>query len=95
MKILITILLASFLMTVFVPVQINIQSDFDRKDVSLLTLDVCNASGSALSAHADLTFVCEGPCKLTACDAIRRYDFSNHVFTPFLVSFQQERPPKA
>jgi len=94
MKVKVLIVLIVFAMTIVAPFKINVNFHPGNKTASILTLDVCDGSGSALSARADIPCVLECPCALSLIESSFKYVAANSVFTPFLIAFQQERPPK-
>ncbi len=95
MKVRILIVLIVFTMTICAPFKINVHFNPGNRTASILTLDVCHAAGTALSAQADVPCVLECPCALSLIESSFMYAAANSVFTPFLMAFQQERPPKA
>ena len=95
MKVKILIVLIVFTMTICSPFKINVHFKPGNKTASILTLDVCHASGTALSAQSDIPCVLECPRALSLFERSFIYAASNSAFTPFLIVFQLERPPKA
>ncbi len=95
MKVKILIMLVALTMTICAPFTINFHFGPGNKTASFLTLDVCHASGTALSAQADIPGVLECPCALSLFENSFIYSAANFVFIPFLIVFQQDRPPKA
>ena len=94
MKVGALIALVAFAMTLFAPFQISLHTDTDGTTASLFTLDVCHASGSALSVQADIPFLYECPCKIFVSEDSRVYADSDNALSPFLLILKQERPPK-
>jgi hypothetical protein len=81
-------------MTLFAPYIVTIHTNADGNTVSLFTLDVCHASGSALSVQADMPFLFENPCELSVSERRLVNEESNNAFSPFLLVLQQEHPPR-
>lgn len=88
------IVLIAFAMTLFTPFIVTIHTDADGNTVSLFTLDVCHASGSAMSAQADIPFLYESPCVLSISENNLIYEDSYTALLPFQAALQTERPPK-
>ena len=95
MKVKIIILLIVFAITICAPFKINAHYNTGNKTTSILTLDVCQAAGASLSAQGDIPCVLGCPCTLSLFESGSKYAAANSVFNPFLLPFQQERPPKA
>jgi len=95
MKVRILIVLIVLTMTICAPFKINVHFNPGNKTASFLTFDACHASGTVLSAQADIPCVLERPCALSLFTSSFMYAAANSAFNPFLIAFQQERPPKA
>lgn len=89
------IVLGALILTVFSPLQINLRANPDGKIASLFMLDVCHASGSALSPQVDMPYAAGCPISLRLFEITANYVELNLDLKPFLSAFQQERPPKA
>ena len=89
------IMLVAFIVIVIAPVHINVYQYPDNKTASLLTLDVCNASGSGLSVQADTPWMLDGLFSLFLSEGIYFHEILQPAFHAFLISFQQERPPRS
>jgi len=63
-------------------------------EASLLTLNVCDNSGSGVLSNPDMPFVYECPCKLVPSGFIGFNDIPNPTFNPFLAALPKEHPPK-
>ncbi len=95
MKIKIFIVLTVFIITIFAPFKVNVNFNTASKTASILTLDICHASGAPLSAQVDVPCVLRCPCELSHFVSSLTYSAANSVFIPLLTGFRQERPPKA
>jgi hypothetical protein len=62
---------------------------------SIGSLDVCNSSTPAVSARGDMPCVNECPCQSLPLARIASVEIEKTPFRPFLIAFQDERPPKA
>lgn len=61
----------------------------------LVTLDVCSKSGSAASVNADSPAIEESSYHSQPLAFSGYVEASNHIYHPAVISFKQERPPKA
>ncbi len=95
MKIKALIVLVAFFFSASLPLKITIHYDLYSKTTSLLTLNVCHAAGTALSAQADVPCVLQCSCALPVFEISVKHSVVNSVFNPYLSAFQLERPPKA
>jgi hypothetical protein len=80
-------------LSILSPLSISISPLDDHSYI--LTLDVCHASGSAVSVSADFPALQEAPCKLSPlglCGYARIIDLS---CKPSLIASDLERPPKS
>jgi hypothetical protein len=76
-------------MTSFTPVIVNDGQSF------LGNLDVCHAATPALSSNGEMPCVNEVPCRICQPAQGEVVQIDNHLFQPFLIVLQEERPPKA
>jgi len=60
----------------------------------LLTLDVCDASGSSLSANQDMPSLYEGTCKILPLEFAGFHKAGKPVFSFLLMPSLEELPPK-
>ncbi len=95
MKVRMLIVLIVFTMSICTPFKINVHFNPGDKTASLLTLDVCHASGTAISGQADIPCVLAYPSSLSFFENSFMRQAANSVFIAFLIAFQQDRPPKA
>ena len=86
------IVLISFLN---IPVQINVPFDAEDNTSSLITLDVCNQHGAAVSLDSDTPGILEYQHGLAPLATPTYHDQINYAFNPFLFTSQDERPPEA
>jgi hypothetical protein len=88
------LILAILAVTVTSPLAVRVPSSSDHQS-RILTLDICNTGGYALSADNHMSAITASPGRgcLLECDG---FNFVADIFfTPFLTSFQQDRPPEA
>lgn len=62
---------------------------------SIFALDVCTPLNSAATANADMPSLHECMCSLTPSASTSFYIALNPVFNPFIIAFQEDRPPRA
>jgi len=91
-SIMLLIVLISFLN---IPVQINVPVESRSHTSSIFTLDVCNQHNSAGSVNSDTPVILEYQHDFTPLTTQIYHNQNNHVFNPFLVTSQDERPPEA
>ena len=60
----------------------------------ILTLDVCNSSGSSVSTNHDMPSICECTCKIVPLEFAGFHRILKPFFSPLLIPSQEERPPK-
>ncbi|MBZ0155033.1 MAG: hypothetical protein K8I29_02315 [Alphaproteobacteria bacterium] len=94
MKVRTLIALIAFIASLFAPFQITVHPVPDDPAPSLFTLNVCHASGAALSVQADIPCITEPSCTLPLFEGTFVYMAVDPVFHPFLIAFRQEHPPK-
>jgi hypothetical protein len=88
--------LAVLLLLVFSTVPlVHVSPHSEASTPSLMALDVCTASGSAVHASVDLPFMCESPVKSLPEISSVLYDAAGLSFQLPLFTFQLERPPKS
>ncbi len=95
MKIKTLLALIAFIITLCAPIQITLHSDPDKGTASLFTLNVCTVSGAVFSSQVDIPCVPGCPCILSLFENTFTYRDFSPVFSAFLITYQQERPPKA
>lgn len=61
----------------------------------VITLDVCRASESGIQQNPDIPFLCECSCRLIPLRIISFNKISSLDRKPFLMDFQEDRPPKS
>lgn len=88
------IALISFIMTICAPFQFNIHTDTDSNTTSFFTLNVCHASGSAMSVQADIPFINACTCEISISESSLAYAVSDIGLLPLLIGLQSERPPR-
>ena len=77
------------------PVYLNAPQVPAGEDVSLFSLDVCDAAGRSLSLQsADMPLVSERPSEPVSYGSTALHKIDNPSFIPFLIAFQLERPPR-
>jgi hypothetical protein len=92
MKMSTVLLLVSLMLTIAAPFTLNI-SPSDNATV-LLTLDVCNASQSAISVNADTLAVQESICTLAPASLSGYIQTVYCPSKPFVSVFKKDRPPE-
>jgi hypothetical protein len=60
----------------------------------ILTLDVCNASGAAMSVNADASVIHEDRYQIFLPEFSCFHNMASPVLIAFLIPFQDERPPE-
>ena len=67
---------------------------FAFQKTGLLSIDVCNASGPALSSNSDIPAIHECPCKVASSISIFFYNIFDTAFHSFLIAYRKDHPPK-
>lgn len=90
------IVLFALAFTIAVPpfCRISIDRDHDDRPV-LVTVNVCHAAAPALSSNGDMPCVHECPCTHPPVIIVESFEPAAAVFSPVLLSFRYDRPPKA
>jgi len=63
-------------------------------ETMIVTLDVCSPLSSAATANADMPSLHECMCSLTPLASTSSYTTANPIFNPFIIAFQEDRPPR-
>lgn len=93
MKLITTLTVIVLILTVCAPAQVSVLRS-PHSATSLLTLDVCNPAGAALSAHAEVPILPEDRYSILFTDVNAAYISDNHILNSSLLSFPHKRPPK-
>jgi len=93
MKIKVTLTFVALFISIMSPLSMNISPSYEAP--CIITLDICNASGNAVSANLDTPVVHESSYQLsmlefTGSSAI----ILSPVLNLFLITIQKDRPPK-
>lgn len=86
------ILLAVLCFSLMSPLAIHLASA--GQEEQLVTLDVCHTADASLSVNADSPVLYECLCKLLTLEFAGFYEPGSVVFTAYLSSRQEERPPR-
>ncbi|MBA4373630.1 MAG: hypothetical protein C0402_12320 [Thermodesulfovibrio sp.] len=92
MKLRSLILLIVLCLSLASPLTIHLASA--GQEEHLVTLDVCHTSDASLSVNADSPALFEAPCNPLAPEYAGTHEAGSTVFTPYVSSLQQERPPQ-
>ncbi len=88
------IVLAAIALSIVIPPSLPLVTE-NGAQASIGTLDICHSAIPALSSSGEMPCVGECPClpsPLSRTEILHTADLS---FKPFLIPFQDERPPKA
>jgi hypothetical protein len=88
------LVMAILVVSMISPLSIHVTASSDDNS-HIFTLDICNASGNALSVIGSMPVIHECPCKLCMLEFAGFYRIPESLFTPFFIPFQQDRPPRA
>jgi hypothetical protein len=88
----ILIVLVCLLLSVFTPLTVTYTRS--GKEASLVTLDVCRSSGTAILGDYDMPMIDECPYKGYDLEFAGFCDVSGYLSSPYLLSFPRERPPE-
>jgi hypothetical protein len=80
--------------SVFSPSAVHISLSPTDQVKYFVSLDVCNASGSFMSANADTPSLHECPCKPVPFEFAAFFETNASTFALSLFSVQVERPPR-
>lgn len=61
---------------------------------SIIELDVCNSSGSAIQISLDMPFICERLCTHVPIKFIGLHETPSSALEPLLIAFREDRPPE-
>ncbi len=86
-------LLFAVSLSVFSPLSINIP--LSGGDACFVTLDVCHASGSAVSLDSDMTAIDEYVGKALPLELAGFVEVSDHRPDPDVIFFELDRPPRS
>ena len=86
------ILLTVLCLALMSPLTVHLASA--GQEEHLVTLDVCHASDASLSVNADNPVLFESPFRPLTPEFAGFHEPGSIVFTPYLSSLQQERPPR-
>jgi hypothetical protein len=92
MKVGTVLILIALLASIMFPCPCNISSPGKR--IFLSSHRACDASGSALSVHADMPFVDAGPYEFIIPPSASFYEMLTPFFKSSYFAFQKERPPR-
>lgn len=87
------LILAMLVLSMTSPLSLHVPFSSDHNS-RILTLDICDASGSALSVNGGMPVIPECPCKLCPLEFNGFHWIADTLFTPFFIPFQQDRPPR-
>ncbi len=87
------IILAAIVVSIIVPSSLPLLYTHDGQ-AAIGTLDVCHSATPAISSHGDMPFVNECPCQAPLLALSSATEVLSPLFKPFLMAFQDERPPK-
>ena len=87
------IILAAIVVSIIVPSSLPLLFNHDGQ-TAIGTLDVCHSATPALSSNGDMPCVNEWPCHAPLLDLSAVFEIKSPPFKPFLIAFQDERPPK-
>jgi hypothetical protein len=81
-------------LSLFLPVTVHISLPSANHIKCLVSLDVCNASASFMSAHSDIQGLFECPCDPAPLEGVKQNETEVASFALSLFSLQIEKPPK-
>jgi hypothetical protein len=88
------IVLLAIALSIVVPPSLPLLSDHGAI-AAIGALDVCHSATPALSSNGDMPCVHECPCGHLPMSEYKNAKIFTPPFKPLLISFQDERPPKA
>ncbi len=88
------IVLAAIALSIVIPPSLPLLSD-NGAQAAIGTLDVCHSAIPALSSSGEMPCVGECSCHLSPLSRIEVLHTANPICKLYLISFQDERPPKA
>jgi hypothetical protein len=80
--------------SIAVPMSFSIPSDHGNHSM-IGNLDVCHSSVPAISANGGMPCVHQCPCDHMHLVQVKIAQIAHPRFRPFLIAFQDERPPKS
>jgi hypothetical protein len=94
MKLQSILILTAILLSIAVPPSLTVVINNDMH-TSIVALDICHSSTPALSSNGDMPCVHAAPYLLMPSPVIAANINANHAVPLFILSLQDERPPKA
>lgn len=88
------ILLITLMFSIFSPLTVQLTISPESRATFLVTLDVCHASGAALSVSSEMPFLCEGTVSIDRLETTRSHVSENESSFPLLIPYPEERPPR-
>ncbi len=88
------IILAAIALSSVIPPSLPLLS-YNGTQAAIGTLDVCHSAIPALSSSGEMPCVGECPCLPSPLSRTEVLHTSNPLGKPYLIPFQDERPPKA
>lgn len=82
-------------LALFIVSPLSIQIAPSDEGTFIVTLDVCHASGSAVSPNADMPAIDERPCSFQPVALAGFIETLSHDCRLYVPSFQLERPPRS
>jgi hypothetical protein len=88
------IVLLAIMLSIIVPPSLPMTISHDGQ-TSIATLDLCHSSAPALATSGNMPCTIECPCQPLPLARSAAAEIDKPPFRPFLIAFQDERPPKA
>jgi hypothetical protein len=87
------IVLLAIVVSIIVPPSLSL-TVAHGKQAAIGALDVCHSATPALSSHGDMPCMHESPRRFLPLSQNKTAEITIPPFAPFLMAFQDERPPK-
>jgi len=85
-------ILLALALSIVSPLSITLSSSGDG--TFLISLDVCSAANPAVSSHSSVPAIHECPCLIRPAESIGLLMIIDPVFHPFLISSEDDQPPR-
>ena len=87
-------IIVALVVSMLSPITAHVTISSHNQEKCIISLDVCNASGSFLSANVNAPSLHECCCKLAPLEFAEFIEANNSFFSPSLFPLKIERPPE-
>lgn len=88
-------IIVALIVSMLSPITAHVTISSHNQEKCIVSLDVCNASGSFISANGDTPLLLESPFKPLSFEFAEYIEPGSFSYTPALYFSQLERPPRS